>query len=127
MSDEREPGGSHKRSGARWLKRMGIALVVLVAAVVGGHWWWGRSTEGRLDAVIARYRAAGEPMLPSDLVAPAVPDNENAVIQLRAAAALINTKSAAWEAFDRLDPALPFTDRETSVLKALLDERQDAL
>jgi len=66
-------------------------------------------------------------MLPSDLVAPSVPDDQNAVIDLRAAAALIDTKSDAWDAYGRLDPALPLTDREIAVLKRVLAEGQGAL
>src|SRR5438128_2562768 len=126
MSEHRTSDGPPKRSGARWLKWLGLTFSLLVAAGVGGHWWWGQSAERRLDAMIARYRAAGEPMLPSDLVAPSVPDDQNAVIDLRAAAALIDTKSDAWDAYGRLDPALPLTDREIAVLKRVLAEGQGA-
>ena len=126
MSEERKSDGPSKRSGARWLKWLGVSVALLVPTAVGGHWWWGRSAERRLDAMIARYRAAGEPMLPSDLVAPSVADDQNAVIDLRAAAALIDTKSDAWDSYGRLDPALPLTDREIAVLKRVLEEGQGA-
>jgi len=59
MRQELTPDGTPKRSGTRWLKWLGVALALFVAAGVGGHWWWGQSAERPLDAMIARYRAAG--------------------------------------------------------------------
>jgi hypothetical protein len=70
-----------------WLKRLAVAYVALVAATVSLRYGWVRSARTALDAEVAAYRAAGEPILPADFNAPSIPEGENAAVELRAAAA----------------------------------------
>src|SRR4051812_23274228 len=76
----------------RWLRRIGLSVVVLVLLLAAGHWYWGHQAERQLAGRLAELRAAGEPVAPADLAGPAVPDADNAAIDLRAAAAAIDIK-----------------------------------
>jgi hypothetical protein len=69
-----------------WLKRILLAAGVFVLALVGLRWWWGWEAERRLQAKIAEYRAAGQPVLLEDFSPSVVPDEENAALLLRQAA-----------------------------------------
>src|SRR5687768_2023865 len=55
------------RRGRRWLRRLGVALLVLFLGALVGHWWWGRGAARRLDALVAAARAAGEPVTVEEL------------------------------------------------------------
>ncbi len=57
--------------------------------VVGLRLWWGYSVDRRVDEMIAKYHAAGEPILPEDFASDPVPDEENAVWYYEQAAAAI--------------------------------------
>jgi hypothetical protein len=72
-----------------WLKRLGLAAGVFVLLLAGVRWWWGWEAERRLQAKIAEYRAAGQPVLLEDFKTPPIPDEENAAYFLRLAAARI--------------------------------------
>jgi len=62
-----------------WLKRIFLALAVLVLALGVLRWWWGVQAEHRWRECLARLEATGEPLYAKDFVQPAVPDEENAV------------------------------------------------
>lgn len=112
----------------RWLRRLGLGLLLLVIALVVGHAWWGHQAEKRLDARIRHYQAAGEPMTPEALDAPSIPDERNAAMDLRAAATAIDVTSDAFKAFDALpEPALPLTPEELAVYTRVLDASPEAL
>jgi hypothetical protein len=75
-----------------WLKRILVGVGVLLAALTGLRWWWGWEAERRLEAKIAEYRAAGQPVLAEDFARPAVADEENAAkLYYRARAALVSS------------------------------------
>lgn len=63
-----------------WLKRIAIVSAVLVALVAGLRLWWGYEAEHRLNALVAQYRAAGEPIEPEDFNPPPIPDEQNAAV-----------------------------------------------
>jgi hypothetical protein len=73
----------------RWLKRIGLAAILLLIATFALRWVVGVVAQRRLDAHVAKLRAAGEPMLPEDFAFPAVPDQDNAAILLKKAAELL--------------------------------------
>lgn len=72
-----------------WLKRILAVLVPFFVAVVALRVWWGHLAGSRLQAAIDRYRAAGQPVFPSDFNPPAVPDDNNAALMLLDAIAAI--------------------------------------
>ena len=73
-----------------WAKRILLAIGVVVLLLVVLRWWWGWEAQRRLDALIAEYRAAGQPVTVEDFQVPAVPDGENAAhFLMQAAAALV--------------------------------------
>jgi hypothetical protein len=107
---------------ARWGRGILIALALLLVILVVAHWIWTTGARRRLDAQVAAYKAAGEPIEPGDFAAKGVADAENAVLDLRAAAAAIDRKAATWKTFDDLpeNPALPLRPREIDVLRELV-------
>ncbi|HUU97565.1 MAG TPA: hypothetical protein VM487_17655 [Phycisphaerae bacterium] len=76
-----------------WLKRILLAAGVLILALAALRWWWGWEAERRLEAKIAEYRAAGQPVTIEDFQSSPIPDDENAAVLLRKAAAAIVTPS----------------------------------
>ena len=70
----------------RWSRRIGIGLGLLPVLMVGawGYLQWDSSR--KLQAVIDAAHARGEPILPADLKAKALPADQNAAPLLRAAA-----------------------------------------
>ena len=69
-----------------WLKRILLAIGVLVVAALVLRWAVGAEAQRRLGARVAELRRAGEPMLPEDFQFPTVADEDNAAIALRKAA-----------------------------------------
>ncbi|MCC7291256.1 MAG: hypothetical protein IT449_04235 [Phycisphaerales bacterium] len=69
----------HKRR-RRWRRAWGIIALLLVL-LVAVRVWWGAVAQRRLDAVIERYRAAGEPILIADFApTQGVADSRNAAL-----------------------------------------------
>ncbi len=60
-----------------WLKRLSTAALVFLLLLVGVRLWWGHVAESRLQAKIAEYRAAGQPVLLEDFRPEPIPDEEN--------------------------------------------------
>ena len=61
-----------------WAKRIGVGFVVWMVVMLGVRWGWGCEADRRLNAEIAKYQAAGEPVFLEDFVTKPVPDEENA-------------------------------------------------
>src|SRR5437879_13534179 len=91
------------RKKRRWGRWIGLSILALIAIVIGGHAYWGYWQEKKLGEEVAALRAKGEPMLPEELVNTSVPDEENAALLLKAAAASINEKEESWVESDQLD------------------------
>ena len=109
-----------------WLKRLGVAGIVFVLALGGLRVWWGWVGESRLQAKIAEYRAAGEPIALDYFAPPAVSDAENGASFLtRAGARLTKSRRGrtlleyAWEGRWRRD--------HLTELRNFADENQQAL
>jgi len=69
-----------------WLKRIAVVVAILLVALGGLRWGWGRHADKILQAEIDRYRAAGQPVYPSDFDPPPVADADNAALVLENAA-----------------------------------------
>ncbi len=84
-----------------WLKRVSVLVAVVLVLVGVSRWCWGVYAWGALQAEIDRLRAAGEPMDAADFDLSPVPDERNAAIPLKEAAAiqasLGNHKSSVTE------------------------------
>ena len=65
-----------------WLKRIAIALAVLLVMLGGVRWWWGVYARRALQAEIDKYVAAGQPVYEKDFLGPPIPDEQNAAILL---------------------------------------------
>ena len=85
----------------RWLKRITLSVLLLLVTLVLLRLLWGWRVQREFDALIASYRASGEPTTAADFAAVPVPDEENAVPLLRQAAASITTAQAIWETDNR--------------------------
>src|SRR5207253_6491347 len=82
-----------KKSRIRWGRWFLLSMLLLVVGVILVHAVWGYRAQSQVDRLVARYRAAGEPTTPQDLAEPAIPDANNMAIEIRAAAALSDSKS----------------------------------
>ena len=83
----------------RWGRWLSLFAVLLVFGFAGGYRYWVSQARSRLDAPIAQLRRDGEPVVSQDLVRPDVAAEDNAAFDLRAAAALLDTRTPAWKAF----------------------------
>eukprot|EP00752_Nemacystus_decipiens_P013955 g12391.t1 len=68
-----------------WLKRLFLAIVLLLFLVVGLRLVWGHRVQARLDDAVADIHARGEPILFEDLQFEPLPDPENGAWYLRQA------------------------------------------
>jgi hypothetical protein len=86
----------------RWLKHLTAAYLVFVTCLALLYWGWTAYSHRQLAAAIAAVHARREPALPEDFDPPPIPDDENAAVPLRQAAALFKRfeSDAKWE--DRL-------------------------
>ena len=113
-----------------------IVLLVLVGGpgmIPAGHAYWSAYEGWALARETAALRAAGEPVTTADLMQPKVPDDRNAVVLLRKAAAVVDEKSKAMSDLQAwvLDAPtagtrLPLPRGERSILRRALDESQAA-
>lgn len=110
-----------------WLKRILVGVGILLVALVCLRMWWGWQANKRLEAAIARYQAAGEPILPSDFDQPAIADEDNAVYYLnRAAAAIVDPADVGFTIDDVV--ANPASYRhQTEKLALIIEANANAL
>ena len=86
----------------RWGRFLIILFVTLVGIAILLHSLWSSGARRRLDAQVAAYRAAGEPIEPQDFVVTGVADADDAALDLRAAAAAIDPTNPVWTTFKDL-------------------------
>ena len=79
-----------------WGKRILLAVGVFVVLLVVLRWWWGWEAQRRLDALIAAYRAAGQPVTLEDFQQPTPLREENGALFLQDAAAAIAMPTDVW-------------------------------
>jgi hypothetical protein len=103
-----------------WNRRWFLLLngVLLVAL---GFWWWGR------NSAVAKLRAEGEPTCYADLVAEAIPDDENVAAGLRdLKSALEHGENAVSEALELLDKP-PFDEKDVERARQVLEQNAETL
>lgn len=110
-----------------WLKRIMLAVAVLLAVVAGLRCWWGVVAERRLEAAIAEIRRRGEPLYAADFVRPPVPDEDNAAYYLkRAAQALVEPEDVGLSLAEVLARPQLCVERPDDV-GALLERNREPL
>ncbi len=105
-----------------WLKRLGLAYAVFLLAMSVTYAGWVKLSHHRLDAVVAEIHARGEPVLPQDFDPPAIPDDRNAAVLLRRAAASLGGTDK-WKAYltgDARDDPRWLTSKELEQIDALV-------
>lgn len=118
--------GNETRPWGRWLL---AAAAMGVVALVAGYFLWTASLQRRLDQQVAALRAAGEPVEITDLTAPSVPDERNAVIDLRRAAATLNSASGGgqMQLLPETDFTLPLSADAAAQLRTSVQQNQSVL
>src|SRR5215207_1882903 len=105
----------------RWGRRFLLVALLFALLVLGAHWIWGKGGTGRLGRQVAAYKAAGEPIEPADFMRPAIPDDQNGAEDIRAAFKSLDTSTAAWKAYDKLeDVEIPLRPKEIERLTAVI-------
>jgi hypothetical protein len=113
-----------------WLRWAFLGVVLLLFLAMLGHVLWGSFAERRLEAEVARLRAAGEPMTLEQLPLPSVPDDENASLDYQAAGRSIGEQTPRWQDYSRRNPGqfeLPLTDFERATFDAIVAENAAAM
>jgi hypothetical protein len=110
-----------------WLKRILLATGVLVVALVILRLWWGWEAERRLEAKIAEYRAAGQPVTLEDFQFPPVPDDDNAAKLLQDAAAAIVTPGGLGVSLDDVFGDIRLVEEHADEVGKLVEANADAL
>ncbi len=96
----------------RWPWVLLLLAVLLVLLTVAGYGVWSTGARRRLDHEVAALKAAGEPIELSDFVVTNVADADNAALDPRAAALSIGEATQHFKDYDKLEPAIPLTDKE---------------
>jgi hypothetical protein len=126
---------THRRRVLKPKRSLGtIALrcaMALLLGLVAAHWGFSRYADAKLRQDLDRLRAAGVPIDPADFVGPAVPDADNAALDLIAAGEFLRRPSDIMDRFDRLTPlggpALPLDADEAEGIAAAVQYGRDAL
>src|SRR5687768_5221838 len=108
---------SPERSRRRRIIGTLITPTILIVVLVGGHSVWTWQAERRLNRFVQQLRSSGEPISLAEMIAPRVPDSDNAAIDLRAAAeSVVSDGEESSQAFFCMQPlALPLTAQEIAV------------
>ncbi len=102
-AEQTSPGETGEEPSKRPRRRRRISVIVLSVLLVVllggvGVWYWsGKSAESRLQALLAEYRAAGQPVDPEDFDPPAVADEDNAALLLIRAAEAVRVSDEQEE------------------------------
>lgn len=110
-----------------WVRRLSMAIGLIVLLLIGAHWWWGHAVEQRLTERVAALRRAGEPVMPEDFLRPPLPDDHNAAHAFRAAAALIERRDDRWRRLRRIDVYSPLDLSAVAALREVNDLHQESL
>jgi len=87
-----------------WLKRIAFAYALLFVALLILRLWWGHVAHNRLEAEIAKYKTAGEPIEPEDFDPKVVlPDEDNAASLLMEAANALSLNDHEMQLCRKLD------------------------
>lgn len=131
-SSSPETEGTHggrrpRRRGWRWAVRAGVAVIVLAGAAAGVHAWLTHRARAAFMAEVEAYHRTGEPVSPADLALPSIPDDRNAVPDLRAAVAAAGQPAEEWTTWEGAGFPLPLAPDRRERLHSLLREKVTAL
>jgi hypothetical protein len=123
-ADSAEGTGVRRRRWGRWVL---LVLLLLVLALAGTYFNWSRRADRDLTALLDELKRNGEPVLPEDLNGPPVDPEQDAAIDLRTAAKLIDVKSEAWEKYRKSLWDGPLGPRDRASLAKLVEGNRAAL
>lgn len=105
-----------------WLRRVAAAWAALLLIVLGLRLLWGWRTDVRLNAEIARLRAAGERVLPEDFVYQPLPKDANAAELIARAAEAITLvmRTPNWQ--DELEDEAVWTAEDLAHAATVLEQ-----
>jgi len=111
-----------------WLKRIGIAVGVLLVALFALRLWWGWEANRRLQAEIDRIIAAGEPIYPEDFDPKEdIPDDQNAARLLIQAAGAVSLMSVKPELFDEVVGKPALIKKHLEEVRGVVEGNSEAL
>ena len=113
-----------RRRRWRWAA---FVLLLVVVALAAGYLTWAKRAEHRLDELLAELRRNGEPTEPHELVHPPIPTENDAAVDLLAAAALLDKTGAALEAYGRIEFDGPLGAADRATVAALVEGERDVL
>ena len=116
----------HRPRGRR-LKWAGFILLLLVVGLAAGYFTWSKKSEQRLADLIAGLQRAGEPVKAADLIHRPIPAEDDAAVDLFAAAALLDKQGAALEAYGRMELGRPLGTEERTTIEKLVEGERDVL
>jgi hypothetical protein len=110
-----------------WLKRLAIGVGPILLALLCVRFGWGWVVQRQLDAEIATYIAAGQPVYPKDFDLPAVPEADDAAkLYLEACKELTLSQSEDRLLWDLQKTFLKYSERRDAI-RALLKEHAAVL
>jgi len=99
-------------------------MIVVPAAM---YLTWAEGSEKQFDEFVARLRGDGEPVDPQDMVHPPIPAEDDAAPDLLAAAAALDKKSPALEAFGKIEFDGPLGAADRATIAKLVEGERDVL
>lgn len=131
MTNTRRGADSHdgdfyppRRRRWRWAAFVCLLLLIMVGA---GYFTWSKRAEQQLAEYLAELRAQGEPTEPADLIHPPIPAEDDAAIDLLAAAALVDAEGEALKAFLNISFDGPLSTEERATIARVVEGERDAL
>jgi hypothetical protein len=103
-----------------WLKRLAFAVGPVVIALLCIRFGWGWIAQRQLDAEIARYVAAGQPIFPKDFDSPPVVDKDNAAKLYLDAATELKLDARSQQSWYYLSMLLENTPEDREEIATLL-------
>ncbi len=104
-----------------WAKRLAVAVVPIVFALLCARFGWGWIAQRNLDAEIAKYVAAGEPIYPKDFDSVFVEDKDNAAKLYLDAATALTFPSGDQSILSNLDKPWEYFAERGEEIDALLE------
>ena len=120
--------GTKPRRQRRWLRRLGWALLCLLALVFAFRLIAGFVTQHAVDKRLDALRAEGEPILIPEMAPPELPPERNAAeVYAHAFALFGNRTSKPLHSVATLDKTRPLTDAEIEEARALVGQFAEAI
>lgn len=115
------------RPRGRRLKWAAFVLLLLIVGLGAGYFTWSKKSEQRLADLMAELRRAGEPVEPRDLIHPPIPAEDDAAVDLFAAAAVLDPQGAALQAFGNMNLDAPLGPEERATIEKFIEGERDVL